>query len=490
VTAAAAAAAPATEAPRDQRSPDEDILRVEADTLREIIPGFDRLEAMFDQGRDRIRPAKRGYFTPEEDDYVRQCLLIYRNYRLEIWNMIWRHKDYWKSAPSFENLKGYLIAYAAALVLFGRSLKVIDVVEYDEMLRAKLNEPDRRWGVEANFFEGVLRSYSSISNYVRMVLASAYYRKHRRLIRALGLEDDPDCGWLIDVINRERPTLRGKFWSIAWRRTKRDWRSAWRLLLRPVGIVRYTSQAAVASVVAGIRINPDHLQGLREEHYAQLRESLAPGDILLCRADDKVTSALLPGFWAHAAIYIGDWSDLERLGLARLAQVARHKWIFEKYPSRHGYVVEAVAQGCRVHKLSYCLHADHVAVLRPRLPDTEIRDALGEAFAHVGKPYDFEFDFNVSTRIVCTELVYRSFHARGPIRFTLVKRVGRYTLTADDIALQYLDALEGRGEVAGNPFELIDLFLKDQWSGAARVPADDRMRRFRAVLPARLAGEA
>jgi Permuted papain-like amidase enzyme, YaeF/YiiX, C92 family len=463
--------------------PGDEPLRAQAATLREIIPGFDRLEAMFARGLAQIRPAQRGYFTPDEDDQVRQLLLIYRNYRIAIWDIIWQHKDYYKRTVSRDVLKGFLLAYAGALVLFGKSLRVIDVVEYEPMLRAKLNEPDRKWGIESNFFEGVLLSYSSITNYLRLLAAGRYFRLKRRQLRDLGLEDDPDCGWLFAVIERERGALRGKFRSILWRRVKHDWRSAWRLLMRPMGIVRYQSQATVAGLVAGIRVGPDSLQGLRDAHLTQLRERLAPGDVLLCRADDKVTSALLPGFWAHSAIYIGGWPDLERMGLAAEPMVARYKWIFERHPSPHGYVVEAVAQGCRVHKLAYCLHADHVAVLRPRLPAPEIRDALLEAFGHVGKPYDFEFDFNVSTRIVCTELVYRAFHGRGPIRFALAKRVGRYTLTADDIAAQYLDALAGRGEVAGEPFDLIDLFLKEKWDGAERVADAVRMQRFAALLP-------
>ena len=41
-----------------------DPLHAHAESLREIIAGFERLEAMFDRGRDAIRPAKRGYFTP------------------------------------------------------------------------------------------------------------------------------------------------------------------------------------------------------------------------------------------------------------------------------------------------------------------------------------------------------------------------------------------------------------------------------------------
>jgi len=54
-------------------------------------------------------------------------------------------------------------------------------------------------------------------------------------------------------------------------------------------------------------------------------------------------------------------------------------------------------------------------VLRCALESKYVAHAIGEALGHLGKPYDFEFDFNQSSRIVCTGLVYRSFHKRGAI---------------------------------------------------------------------------
>src|SRR4249920_3003433 len=66
----------------------------------------------------------------------------------------------------------------------------------------------------------------------------------------------------------------------------------------------------------------------------------------------------------------------------------------------------------------------------------------------MGKPYDFEFDFSSSTRVVCTELVYRSYQRRGGCIFPLVKRLGRFTLTGDDLVGFALDAL---ARVGGDP---------------------------------------
>jgi hypothetical protein len=74
-------------------------------------------------------------------------------------------------------------------------------------------------------------------------------------------------------------------------------------------------------------------------------------------------------------------------------------------------------------------------VLRPRLTDKQKAQAIARAFAHVGKPYDFEFDFFSADKLVCTELVYRSYE--GMISFDLVKIMGRNTLPALEICRKF-----------------------------------------------------
>jgi hypothetical protein len=217
------------------------------------------------------------------------------------------------------------------------------------------------------------------------------------------------------------------------------------------------------------------VRGIGPGALEHLHGVLVPGDVLLVRAEDKITSALLPGFWAHAAIYLGGIADLKRLGLLDEPAVERLRPILERQHSPYGLVLEAVSQGCRVHPLEYCLQADHVAVLRPAIGADELRASLREAFGHVGKPYDFEFDFNVTTRIVCTELVYRSLHGRGPIRFELVRRLGRFTLTADDMVEQLLAGVQ-RGEA---PFTVEALLLKEGPGEAQPLPAAERLARLR-----------
>ena len=57
-------------------------------------------------------------------------------------------------------------------------------------------------------------------------------------------------------------------------------------------------------------------------------------------------------------------------------------------------------------------------------------------------------------------MVYRSYHHRGGIKFSLTKRLGRFTLTSDDIIAQALDAIEESEQAKAPPFQPVALVLK------------------------------
>ena len=64
---------------------------------------------------------------------------------------------------------------------------------------------------------------------------------------------------------------------------------------------------------------------------------------------------------------------------------------------------------------------------------------ITRALGHEGKPYDFDFDFTRSDRLVCTEVVYRAYEGIGGIQFELTRRAGRWTLSAEDLLSMALD---------------------------------------------------
>ena len=113
--------------------------------------------------------------------------------------------------------------------------------------------------------------------------------------------------------------------------------------------------------------------------------------------------------------------------------------------------------------------------------DAERKAAVLEAFRHLGKAYDFEFDFNVPARLVCTELIYRSFHGRGTIVLPLIKRLGRYTLTCDDMIRWLLEEVDTAGSPENAPFRPVCLVLQGPGHSAEFVPQAGVLDALRAL---------
>ena len=65
--------------------------------------------------------------------------------------------------------------------------------------------------------------------------------------------------------------------------------------------------------------------------------------------------------------------------------------------------------GVKNRSLDSTFQNDAMIVIRPNLSDSDLSETIDRASKHIGKPYDFDFDFTRSDRMVCTEVIYRSF---------------------------------------------------------------------------------
>src|SRR5437667_9619986 len=114
-------------------------VKLDLETLRAIIPGLERLEGEWNDARVSVAARARGYFTPDEEDRVRQMLLAYRNYRFALYEIIHRGFGYRDIGDSKRQLEVFLVAFAAALTLYSKSLKLIDAYELEPLVPKKRN---------------------------------------------------------------------------------------------------------------------------------------------------------------------------------------------------------------------------------------------------------------------------------------------------------------------------------------------------------------
>jgi uncharacterized protein YycO len=134
----------------------------------------------------------------------------------------------------------------------------------------------------------------------------------------------------------------------------------------------------------------------------------------------------------------------------------------------HPCVIEAQKDGVRIRSVNSALSSDSVVVIRPKLHSTHIAAALAQALMHEGKPYDFDFDFCQSQRLVCTEVVYRAYEGIAGVQFELRRHIGRFALSTDDLL---------RMALADRYFEIAAVYLPTRLAAIATGPAATSMVR-------------
>ena len=160
----------------------------------------------------------------------------------------------------------------------------------------------------------------------------------------------------------------------------------------------------------------------------KLGSALQPGDVLLEKTPFRLSDALIPGHWGHAAIWIGKEEDIRRLGIWDHPVVRP----YQQRISAGGGVVEALRSGVTMNTLQHFMNIDDLAVLRHEaLSDEKRAEVVLHALRQVGKAYDFNFDVESTDRVVCSSLVY---HAYGEVRWPSSRHVGRSTFSPDNVA--------------------------------------------------------
>ena len=107
---------------------------------------------------------------------------------------------------------------------------------------------------------------------------------------------------------------------------------------------------------------------------------------------------------------MGTPQDLKELGIDYGELDAEAREAHQRAEQGHPRVIiEAISEGVVFTSAEHSMHADYVAVLRPRLSAEQKAEVIRNAFRYHGRPYDFGFDFADESKLVCSELLYYSF---------------------------------------------------------------------------------
>ncbi|MGB6220783.1 MAG: YiiX/YebB-like N1pC/P60 family cysteine hydrolase [Haloferula sp.] len=222
----------------------------------------------------------------------------------------------------------------------------------------------------------------------------------------------------------------------------------------------YFAQTEIFFHVSRLKKPNAHLVSFSESQKQQVVSLLQPGDILLTFTAGYASDVFIPGAFKHGITFIGTVEQRKAAGLSpdRIILVggrAEGQKIREDLKQtttvggRPANLIEAVAEGVKLSNLEYIMdtHINRLLVLRPTIGADDRAKQVSRTFSYLGQHYDFRFDFADSSKQVCTEVIYRAINGLDDIDFTLTRRGGHVTLSADDLVNYWLHKNPGAFEL-------------------------------------------
>ena len=220
-------------------------------------------------------------------------------------------------------------------------------------------------------------------------------------------------------------------------------------------------QKGLATIMGKTKVHRRGIYWITDEDVESFYELLEPGDILLERREWHMTNIGIPGYWTHAALFVGTakmrddyFSDSEtkswtnKYGAKTFEKLLKKKfkgtYKESKKDDEDGYkkqVIEALAPGVMLNSLESSAHCDSLAIIRPRISKKEKAIAIYRAYESLGKPYDYDFNFQTDAEYVCSELIFKCYQESNEMKglaLPLENRVG-HLVTAPNALVELFD---------------------------------------------------
>jgi hypothetical protein len=386
-----------------------------------------------------------GLLTLEEKREVWNTWKRFLEYQLALEAVAHVHSKYHLLSGKAER-DSFFSGYSASITQYRYALEFLELTRNNDALDKLLNEtvPDIGLAAEAysKFKFQFLNAGRGIEFAAREVVYASYARK----------EEPANSATLKAHSSRIWEMGRGRGQTMSLRNAVQ--------VVRKVGFNAWLPiQTGVSEWMGDTKVYRAKKSLISSEQIAALR--VEPGDIMLQRRDWYLSNIGLPGFWPHAALYIGtpderrkyfddpsvnEWvkkmgepsGDLDKLLAANYPDA--YNWT-KKSEHGHSYrVLEAISEGVTFTTLEHSADADTMAVLRPKRSKKEKAAALFRAFHYAGRPYDFNFDFDTDASLVCTELVCKAYEPNNDstgLNFPVDSMLGRKVVPANLIVRQF-----------------------------------------------------
>lgn len=361
------------------------------------------------------------------------------------------------------------LVYGAFLTQYRLSLEFLDELKKVPGADTLLNEAMPEWGLQKDSLAAFKFRFLNVAQAAKFA--------------AIQMSDrwkDPGLGWEGQIKDDEK-----KLWAMGVSKgTAMTAENGQQILLKGIFTAWFPAQKGVSEWMGKTKVWRMDRHLISASQTRKLIKVLEPGDLLYSRHEWFVSNLGLPGFWSHAALYIGtvkeraaffDDSDVKAWVKEQGVNGGFEDLLKSKAPKAYDgsqipdggehmpRVEEAVSAGVIYSSMERFASADSLSALRPRLSKVEKARAILRAFGYAGRPYDFNFDFQSDDALVCSELVFKSYEPAKGFRgmtFPLQSMVGRVVSSPNGMVQQF-DSQYGTPEQQSDLVIFLDGYEKE-----------------------------
>ena len=342
----------------------------------------------------------------------------------------------------------FSIANAAFLAGYRYALEFIALTDNNPALDTILNEPVPELGIPASTFERFKFRFLNVaiaSEFAALQVIAKSYGAGPQELHAT-INEDSRAIWGMGKGKGHAMTLKNALAVV-----QKTGFSAW-----------FPLQKGVSEWMGDTKVARKHSHLISARQIAEMGKQLQPGDILFERHEWYLSNLGLPGFWTHVALYIGtaderrayfntkevrQWvmeqgaadGDFETL-LRQRYPAAYAKSLLPKEEQRPARILEAISEGVAFTSLEFTGASDSIGAVRPLLSGRDKAQAILRAFHYSGRPYDFNFDFQTDSSLVCSELIFKVYEPSNGmkgVRFPVSEVMGRKVSTPNGMVRQF-----------------------------------------------------
>ena len=397
------------------------------------LPTQDEIRAL---SQDALEASARGYYDPVEDEKLREIYTRYLGIRSAIWAEIQNLKPIYRAYKkggglTLAELQAFGIAFSGAEIIVRTGEFLIALAHQKDIIWRKLDEAEPRFGLRRKSFTRVNRQLTSAFKMYPFYRAVEFFDTHRDIVMSALIDGGFDKNVkILERMNQPKVSRGdhlkryGRFvrFSLKRRRKSAQRNMVFALFQGTGEDIADLKIPFIKPVKAPKRVDQNVIE--------ELMPDLRPGDVFITRHDDAMSNLFLPGFWPHAAFFIGEQNQRPDIPV--------HSDGLRMSSDEGVSIVESKKDGVLFRRIEETLHLDAFVVMRPKLSEKDIFKAVERGMSHAGKLYDFIFDFGTADRLVCTELIYRAYQGIGGINFKLSTKAGRKCLSAEDFLSQSL----------------------------------------------------